>query len=483
MNQIHLHRQTGHCSGWNAEVNRQLIDRSANGDTPELAERLRIWRQVCELERDLKQVGVTRMGRMGQDYILVPEEQETVEEWIEGLESLNEKGVDWNRYPLTLKSGDQHARLTVRTIQTTEGDVAEIVLTVACENLNGRALADSVRDGHGSGKVDLFLPDTQLGLIHNALEILDPQQRTRSERQGVVGQDLIPDHQTLQTLQTILAGAQGLVARQRDWPELPVPPLVSLSPSQEEAVRAAIFGPDMTLIQGPPGTGKTTVILETLRQLFRLRGKDRGFKVLLVAPTHVAVDNVLERLVAPRRGMSLVTELGVAPYRLGSTRLIARHLRGFTPGCINTGYLRQLERDVEQAARQADQEVALDRGMLTILAEGVRHDGAAWRQAFETLELHVDGWCPSWPPDLPEDWRDLVGSQVGRAEAWRQWHNRGTPPEQRADLLRRWLEFLSRRPRFFSELLVSNANQVCGTTIGCATQGASSRLLRFCHRR
>jgi len=64
-----------------------------------------------------------------------------------------------------------------------------------------------------------------------------------------------------------------------------------LSGSQVEAVVKAISTPDICLIQGPPGTGKTRVISEVIRQAAR-----KDWKTLLVAPTHVAVDNVLERI-------------------------------------------------------------------------------------------------------------------------------------------------------------------------------------------
>jgi len=64
-----------------------------------------------------------------------------------------------------------------------------------------------------------------------------------------------------------------------------------LSGSQKEAVVKAISTPDICLIQGPPGTGKTRVISEIIRQAAR-----NDWKTLLVAPTHVAVDNVLERI-------------------------------------------------------------------------------------------------------------------------------------------------------------------------------------------
>jgi superfamily I DNA and/or RNA helicase len=65
----------------------------------------------------------------------------------------------------------------------------------------------------------------------------------------------------------------------------------ALTKHQREAVLKALDTPDICLIQGPPGTGKTRVISEIVQQASR-----RGWKTLLAAPTHVAVDNVLERV-------------------------------------------------------------------------------------------------------------------------------------------------------------------------------------------
>lgn len=62
---------------------------------------------------------------------------------------------------------------------------------------------------------------------------------------------------------------------------------------QREFVRLVLDGPDITLLEGPPGSGKTTVIVEAIVQAVR-----SGRRVLLCAPTHVAVDNALERLEA-----------------------------------------------------------------------------------------------------------------------------------------------------------------------------------------
>ena len=75
-----------------------------------------------------------------------------------------------------------------------------------------------------------------------------------------------------------------------------------LNEEQRRAVCAALSTPHAFFIQGPPGTGKTTVITELVLQLVA-----RGERVLLLAPTHVAVDEV------PRR---IKVREGVFPIRL-----------------------------------------------------------------------------------------------------------------------------------------------------------------------
>jgi len=64
-----------------------------------------------------------------------------------------------------------------------------------------------------------------------------------------------------------------------------------LNKEQRCAVDGALSTPHAFFIQGPPGTGKTTVITELVRQLVA-----RKERVLLLAPTHVAVDEVLSRI-------------------------------------------------------------------------------------------------------------------------------------------------------------------------------------------
>jgi len=67
-----------------------------------------------------------------------------------------------------------------------------------------------------------------------------------------------------------------------------------LDSSQLEAIRFVLFGnSSVALIHGPPGTGKTTTVAELIHQAVHIHHK----KVLVTAPSNIAVDNILERLV------------------------------------------------------------------------------------------------------------------------------------------------------------------------------------------
>ncbi|HEV8062631.1 MAG TPA: AAA domain-containing protein [Gemmataceae bacterium] len=77
-------------------------------------------------------------------------------------------------------------------------------------------------------------------------------------------------------------------------PPIPWTPLnIALNDSQKEAIDRALSARDLAIIHGPPGTGKTTAVVELIRQAVL-----RGDKVLACAPSNMAVDNLLERLVA-----------------------------------------------------------------------------------------------------------------------------------------------------------------------------------------
>ena len=69
----------------------------------------------------------------------------------------------------------------------------------------------------------------------------------------------------------------------------------TLDESQKRAVQFVLQQKEIGVIHGPPGTGKTTTLVEIVHQTVR-----RGEKVLVTAASHVAVDNIAERLARDR---------------------------------------------------------------------------------------------------------------------------------------------------------------------------------------
>ncbi|XP_068963279.1 DNA-binding protein SMUBP-2-like, partial [Petaurus breviceps papuanus] len=70
----------------------------------------------------------------------------------------------------------------------------------------------------------------------------------------------------------------------------------SLDRSQKEAVAFALAQKELAIIHGPPGTGKTTTVVEIV-----LQAVQQGLKVLCCAPSNIAVDNLVERLVMQKQ--------------------------------------------------------------------------------------------------------------------------------------------------------------------------------------
>jgi len=78
--------------------------------------------------------------------------------------------------------------------------------------------------------------------------------------------------------------------------------LKKLNPIQRKAIIKCLNSNSIFCLQGPPGTGKTQTITELVYQYNKM-----GKKVLLSSQTHIAIDNVIERL--PK-------ELNILPLRL-----------------------------------------------------------------------------------------------------------------------------------------------------------------------
>ena len=104
-----------------------------------------------------------------------------------------------------------------------------------------------------------------------------------------------------------------------------------LNDAQRLAVAGALATPHAFVIQGPPGTGKTTVICEIIRQL-----NSRKQRVLLLAPQHVAVDEVLRRI---------GRKPGVRALRLSwDEARVDERVRGFLPDRVGDEFVGALRR-------------------------------------------------------------------------------------------------------------------------------------------
>lgn len=123
------------------------------------------------------------------------------------------------------------------------------------------------------------------------------------------------------------------------------PPLNSqLNGPQREAVAFALATQDVAIIHGPPGTGKTTTVVELIR-----RAAARGQKLLACAPSNLAVDNLLERLV--RQGEDAV--------RLGHPARVLPELREHTLDLMVDAHpdmkvARRLVKEAHQLRNKAD---------------------------------------------------------------------------------------------------------------------------------
>ena len=112
-----------------------------------------------------------------------------------------------------------------------------------------------------------------------------------------------------------------------------------LNAEQKQAVTGAVNAPCAFFIQGPPGTGKSTVISEIVQHLAA-----RGERVLLVAPTHVAVDAVLEKI-------------GDAP-NIFAVRL-ARKEEDISPDCRRFHHL-NVHKNLVKSVRSSESSLAAD---------------------------------------------------------------------------------------------------------------------------
>lgn len=87
--------------------------------------------------------------------------------------------------------------------------------------------------------------------------------------------------------------------------------LPSLNQSQNEALKHVLSAKDLGIIHGPPGTGKTTTIVKCIKTIVA-----EEKQVLVCAPSNVAVDILVEKLVSE----------GVTTLRLGHPARVTSHV-------------------------------------------------------------------------------------------------------------------------------------------------------------
>ncbi|RDI82319.1 Methylisocitrate lyase [Venturia inaequalis] len=113
-------------------------------------------------------------------------------------------------------------------------------------------------------------------------------------------------------------------------------PNKELNQSQNRAVAAATSS-SVSLLWGPPGTGKTRTVVEILELFLSTTEK----RVLVVAPTYNAVDNVLRKFVQ----VGAVERLKIKPVRVSTDVSVSRF--GSWKRYINSGQIRKVADDVK----------------------------------------------------------------------------------------------------------------------------------------
>ena len=128
-----------------------------------------------------------------------------------------------------------------------------------------------------------------------------------------------------------------------------------LNESQKDAVRFALEVNEIGLIHGPPGTGKTTTIVEVILQLVKL-----GNKILVVAPSNIAVDNIGEKLIQYKSKLSSKDSNINLEFDLCRIGHPARLLPSVISNCLdtkvensdNTQFVKKVKREIDKIKRE-----------------------------------------------------------------------------------------------------------------------------------
>ena len=183
---------------------------------------------------------------------------------------------------------DENLLITIKTEEKSHKETEEKELVWYCD-----AFSESVDN---KTKLHLIELDKPLELLKNGFTV----ERKISLRQFQVQREVIKDFfdkkLKLDHIESLLVRPDKItepIEEQIEFINKVITETEQKQPenNQVKAVKKAVGNNNIFLIQGPPGTGKTTVIAEVVEQLVK-----KGEKVLVTSQTHIAVDNVLEKV-------------------------------------------------------------------------------------------------------------------------------------------------------------------------------------------
>ncbi len=172
---------------------------------------------------------------------------------------------------------------------------------------------------------------------------LSSDEVARDRQRFAMQRALAAEHDRLSELRAVLLGERAPKFADDSGPRKASEEAAQFNASQNAAIAFALAAEDVAIIHGPPGTGKTTTVCELIRQAVA-----RGEKVLACAPSNLAVDNMLERLL--RHKLNAV--------RLGHPARVLPELREHTLDLMVENHpdlkvARQLVREANQLRNKA----------------------------------------------------------------------------------------------------------------------------------
>lgn len=192
---------------------------------------------------------------------------------------------------------------------------------------------------------------------------------------------------------------------------------------QSEAVKKAVGNKNILLVQGPPGTGKTTVITEIVKQLI-----DRGEKILVSSPTHIAVDNVL-------KGIKEDSRINIA--RIGHHEMVSDFA---------------VEHLIEEARKKFAEKIQkIVEVKIDLINQHINRKDISQHSRSSFQLPYTFDW------ENIEDFIKLIQS-VNEKES-----------KLYIDSLEKWKEVIAKSPIILTDIFLRNLDVVFGTCIGIAT--------------